>query len=776
MLRPATPLSVLLGIAFALLLLSVLSAPIISAIPLGSFDNVQFGVFGFCKPSGCSSAGIGYDIGENQSFSPLLTSCPPCLFHHQQALLDTMANNGIRLIDSVIPNRKSQNFDLPSGVRHTLSMILILHPVTAFLTLVMFCMAVAAHFRAASHSSKYLLAFLIFNLITFLVCIAAFVIDVLLFIPHLAWGTYITIAATALVFFSLLVSCAMRRTLISRKDQRRRIAENAEMNAQAYYNREEQEPKSSFVMTSQPTVPTIVSGGSGTQDTLPAFATYETSRDDQISDEHIPLTQRTTSERSNNGMQPTAADMAAVSDIGGPYNGPQRSQSTDPYGNYPNNAYGAAAGQPYDRMNRGPTRQATDPSNGYRDGRGGRGGYGAPMRGRGGGYGPPGRGGYGPRGGRGGAGGGGYGQQSRGGNGPYYNMPRGGGTRSPPPMNYSNDNVSQYNRLPQQQLGYVDERGPYAGAQPAQSDPSVNYSAPTRSASASDNSISNKFMPYRPDLELPRAESPPPLPEPTDSAVSSSGHAIEMDATPAAASSNSGDQYGNLRDSDTDVAGMVNLQQGKNPSSPRRETFASDGSRYSQDEYAPSLDAPDVTMDSLTSLRQNMAPRAAWNQATGRSSPQVAPLAPLITARRGPTPDLSGTTAPVSNAKGAGNYYEDVDPRFDQTAHTPPGRRTPPPPIRLQPTAQVDYEEMRAAAGGTRSPAESEHSNFTSISQRGINPQWNPPPMPTRRPVQQQRQDLILDNPDFRLPGGRSTAAGARKLPGMTPDSAYPGR
>ncbi|KAL7918872.1 SUR7/PalI family domain-containing protein [Trichoderma austrokoningii] len=763
MLRPATPLSVLLGIAFALLLLSVISAPIISAIPLGSFDNVQFGVFGFCKPSGCSSAGIGYDI------------------------------------DSVVGNHKSQNFDLPSGVRHTLSMILILHPVAAFLTLVMFFMAVAAHFRSASHSSKYLLAFLIFNLITFLVCLAAFVIDVLLFIPHMAWGTYIVIAATALLFLSLLVSCAMRRTLISRKDQRRRIAENAEMNAQSYYNREEQEPKSAFVMTTQqPTVTTMISGGSGTQDTqdtLPAFATYETPRDDQISDEHIPLTQRTTSERSNNGVQqPMAADMAAAVPGTDFYNGPQRSASADPYGNYPNsnaygdgnypnnnaygdgnfpnsnaygdgnfpnsNAYGAAAGQPYDRMNRGPpTRQATDPSDGYRSGRGGRGGYGGPLRGRGGGgYGPPGRGGYGPRSGRGG--GGGYGQP-RGGYG-YYNIPRGGGTRSPPPMDYSSDNVSQYNRLPQQ-LGYVDgQGGPYAGVQQAQSDPALNYPAPTRSASASDNGSSNKFVPYRPDLELPRAESPPPLPEPTESAVSSLGKAIEMDATPAAASSNSSNQYGNnLRDSDTDVAGMVNLQQGLKPSSPRRETFASDGSRYSQDE-------------------RNMASRAAWNQAAGRSSPQVAPLAPLApltTARRrgGPTTDLSGTTAPVANTEAAGNYYEDVDPRFDQTAHTPPGRRTPPPPLRLQPTAEVDYEEMRAAAGGTRSPAESEHSNFTSISQRGINPQWNPPPMPTRRPVQQQqqRQDILLDNPDFKLPGGRS---GTRKLPGMTPDSAYPGR
>lgn len=61
MLRPATPLTILLATAFALLLLSVLSTPIITAIPLGSFDGVTFGVFGFCKPEGCTPIEIGYD-------------------------------------------------------------------------------------------------------------------------------------------------------------------------------------------------------------------------------------------------------------------------------------------------------------------------------------------------------------------------------------------------------------------------------------------------------------------------------------------------------------------------------------------------------------------------------------------------------------------------------------------------------------------------------------------------------------------------------------------
>ena len=64
MLRPATPLSVLLFAAFCLLLLAVLSTPIIKAVPLGSFNGVNFGVFGYCTPSSCSRIEVGYDPRE----------------------------------------------------------------------------------------------------------------------------------------------------------------------------------------------------------------------------------------------------------------------------------------------------------------------------------------------------------------------------------------------------------------------------------------------------------------------------------------------------------------------------------------------------------------------------------------------------------------------------------------------------------------------------------------------------------------------------------------
>ncbi len=64
MLRPATPLAVLLLAAFGLLLISVLSTPIIRVIPLGSWKDATFGVFGFCDSKGCTPIEIGYDVRE----------------------------------------------------------------------------------------------------------------------------------------------------------------------------------------------------------------------------------------------------------------------------------------------------------------------------------------------------------------------------------------------------------------------------------------------------------------------------------------------------------------------------------------------------------------------------------------------------------------------------------------------------------------------------------------------------------------------------------------
>ena len=59
--KAATPLAVLLLVAFVLLLLSTISTPIVKGIPLASFQGVNYGVFGFCQGNnGCSGIKVGY--------------------------------------------------------------------------------------------------------------------------------------------------------------------------------------------------------------------------------------------------------------------------------------------------------------------------------------------------------------------------------------------------------------------------------------------------------------------------------------------------------------------------------------------------------------------------------------------------------------------------------------------------------------------------------------------------------------------------------------------
>lgn len=95
------------------------------------------------------------------------------------------------------------------------------------------------------------------------------------------------------------------------------------------------------------------------------------------------------------------------------------------------------------------------------------------------------------------------------------------------------------------------------------------------------NVSSNSYDAYNPDRDdLPRAESPPPLPGIDDGIPP--GQAVEMDAatgSPAHPPHGFG-QY-NIRDSDSDVAGMLALQQARTS-----ERHMSDMSRYSQEEYA----------------------------------------------------------------------------------------------------------------------------------------------------------------------------------------------
>lgn len=390
----------------------------------------------------------------------------------------------------------------------------------------------------------------------------------------MAWGSYIVLAATILIAASGIVSCAMRRTLVSRKARKRRIAENAEMNGENFYNRQAGVEPVPLMTTANNT---LVNGAPGV-DKLPSFATFETTKksDERSSEERQPLTTRS----------PTESSPMNGSTVPGPGMPERYGSQSRMVGNVPpRDQYGNAMPRqspgPYGMQSRDTSlnRQYSDGANNGR-GRGGmppggfrgRGGY--PPNGRGG-YGPP-RGSMGPR--------GGYGPPPRGSyGGPYRGgmndammggagMVAGGmrGGRAPPPgygpppngRGYDNRGMSPaaYGRRPSELQQYPNDA--YAPL-PAQN---------------------TGYTPYNPEEpsrdSLPRAESPPPMPGLENAGPV--GQAIEMDAatgSPSRAPTGFG-QFGGLRDSDGDVAGMIGLQQQKL----QRQTMDTEPSRYSTDE------------------------------------------------------------------------------------------------------------------------------------------------------------------------------------------------
>ena len=165
-----------------------------------------------------------------------------------------------------------------------------------------------------------------------------------------------------------------------------------------------------------------------------------------------------------------------------------------------------------------------------------------------------------------------------------------------------------------------------------------------------------------------------------------------------------------------------------------------------------------------------MPPRQGWTGA-GASS-----LNPIVH----PAELAPKSKSPIGNKRASGdNYYEDVDPRF---AEVPPATTSPRDGYKanVPPLALDVMDEDIHTQGGSRSP--SERSEFTSVSQRGVNPNWTGgygPPMPRRglNPRPPQRTDVLNSNPDFEVSGGprKGKAPGQLTGTGMVPNSAYDG-
>lgn len=204
-------------------------------------------------------------------------------------------------------------------------------------------------------------------------------------------------------------------------------------------------------------------------------------------------------------------------------------------------------------------------------------------------------------------------------------------------------------------------------------------------------------------------------------------------------------------------------------------------------------------------------PRAVWAGAIGRNgTPPLNTSQPLASIHDSPVelPTQHPGQSPRHNSakhtrmNSSDTYYEDVDPRFAEPE--PPIPNSGPVPASLMPghaggqhidrglspghhlDPSSSYESIQE---GARSPATSDTSHFTSISQRGVNPNWRPGPngmgmtpsmggVPNRRPMQQApppQRDVLTSNPDFEIPGGTRGGVGGRPgRSGSSPGQRYP--
>jgi hypothetical protein len=312
---------------------------------------------------------------------------------------------------------------------------------------------------------------------------------------------------------------------------------------------------------------------------------------------------------------------------------------------------------------------------------------------------------------------------------------------------------------------------------------------------------------------------------------------------------NQNQNYG-LRESDGDVQGMLALQQGGFPaSSPQRRPsdLMSPTSSYSQEQV---LDYPlfhtDLTFSSellpsqpqqqqQSSLQPNQyAPaRSGWSQDrqnsdNSKNSTNSRGLSPIMDSPVEMPAQLSqvgGFVPPQhvhsNSIERSSDYYEDVDPKFAEPRPNPPpmpsslmpggmpgayssssnllgvNGQQPPPPQLSDPNLPrtSSYDDL---PDGSRSPAASEASHFTSVSQRPVNPAWRPEmgaaagnfgpyggPGNGRGGRPMRPEDVILDanaaNPDFAIPGvgmGRGRGRGGfrgRGRGGMQPPATMMG-
>lgn len=170
---------VLLTVSLVFQLLAMVSTPI-SSIALSKSPGYEYGVFGYCsyQHHKCSSKQIGY----SSEYAP----------------------------HPVPPNRAPT---LPSGLKFSVTKLLVVHPLSFVITMILYVMVFLVEHQQLANSSKFLLSVALFSLPTFLISLLSFLVDALIFSAHLRWPGWLLLPATIEIAVCCSLLWTLRRTV-----------------------------------------------------------------------------------------------------------------------------------------------------------------------------------------------------------------------------------------------------------------------------------------------------------------------------------------------------------------------------------------------------------------------------------------------------------------------------------------------------------------------------------------------------------------------------------
>ncbi|EEB08886.1 membrane anchored protein Mac1 [Schizosaccharomyces japonicus yFS275] len=193
---------VLLMAAMTMLIFGCITSPVTEALHLAAVDNIHFGIFGYCNlnTSVCSSTSFGYQLESETS-----------------------------------------NFYFKKeATRLTFTKVLIAHIVGAGMSLIASFFTVLSLFQRLNRKRGLSIFLILIVVFAMLVSVLAYVIELILFLPHNNWPSHIAAGAIAAQFFAIIF-LSVRDVSIARANKRERKVAAAvrEVEEKTVYNEDE---------------------------------------------------------------------------------------------------------------------------------------------------------------------------------------------------------------------------------------------------------------------------------------------------------------------------------------------------------------------------------------------------------------------------------------------------------------------------------------------------------------------------------------------------------